>query len=96
MSAQFIDALMQLVNRVDNDPRKFDLQRIKSRTPYSKDRYVLNAFSWARVMELEAPALVFVGSCDLGAGVRGYTRIPNDPQPIFDILGTTNIRGFVE
>ncbi|EEY58882.1 uncharacterized protein PITG_11873 [Phytophthora infestans T30-4] len=69
MSAQFIDALMQLVDRVDYGPRTYDLQKIKARIPYSKDRYVLGAFSWARVMNYEAPALVFVGSCDLVAGL---------------------------
>ncbi|EEY61897.1 uncharacterized protein PITG_13858 [Phytophthora infestans T30-4] len=51
-------------------PRTYDLQKTKARIPYSKDRYVLGAFSWARVMDSEAPALVFVGSCDSMAGAN--------------------------
>ncbi|KAF4129948.1 hypothetical protein GN958_ATG20840 [Phytophthora infestans] len=72
MGGQFIDALVQLVDRIDYRPRKCDLQKIKSRLPYSKDRYVLGALAWARVMESEALALVFVGSCDSVEGAREH------------------------
>ncbi|KAF4141212.1 hypothetical protein GN958_ATG09597 [Phytophthora infestans] len=48
MSAQFINALVQLIDRIDDSPRKYDLKKIKPRISYSKDRYVQGVFMGAR------------------------------------------------
>ncbi|KAF4133521.1 hypothetical protein GN958_ATG17283 [Phytophthora infestans] len=54
MEAQLIASLVQFVDRVDYGPHKDALQKIKPQVPYSKNIYVLGAFSWTRVTNSSA------------------------------------------
>ncbi|KAG2961027.1 hypothetical protein PC118_g22185 [Phytophthora cactorum] len=80
----------------DYGQRTYKLQKIKTRITYSKDRHILAPFSWKRVVESKAPALLFLGACSAVAGVRGLARIPDDPQHLLDALDTTSILRLVE
>ncbi|KAG3160650.1 hypothetical protein PC128_g21027 [Phytophthora cactorum] len=96
MSASFVAALEHLVDNGDYGQRTYELQKIKTRITYSKDRYILAPFSWKRVVESKAPALLFLGACNAVAGVRGRARIPDDPQHLLDALDTTSILRLME
>ncbi|OWZ03565.1 hypothetical protein PHMEG_00024682 [Phytophthora megakarya] len=82
----FIEHLKTVVDQGDYGEKSYPLAKIKARLEFSKDRYVFGAFSWKRVMETQAPVLLFVGACNAVAGVRGHARIPDDPQHILGNL----------
>ncbi|KAG3108777.1 hypothetical protein PI125_g11545 [Phytophthora idaei] len=48
MSASFVAALEHLVDNGDYGQRTYELQKIKTRITYSKDRYILAPFVEAR------------------------------------------------
>uniref|UniRef100_H3GYD0 JmjC domain-containing protein n=1 Tax=Phytophthora ramorum TaxID=164328 RepID=H3GYD0_PHYRM len=96
MTATFIESLARLIDAGDYGGKHYDLEKIKTRLSCSKDRYISSPFSWQRVVESNAPALLFRGACDIIAGVHGYKRIPTDPQHLRDAPKTTSVIRFVE
>ncbi|KAF1788319.1 hypothetical protein GQ600_12083 [Phytophthora cactorum] len=62
--------------------------------PRSRDRYITDKFSWEEEVQSEAPTLVYRQVCNDAAGCRGYTKIPKDPEHLYDILMTDNIPSY--
>lgn len=60
-----------------------------------KDRFVFDPFSWERVIQTDAPALLVPNACDAVAGCRGCNHLPRNPQHLLDVLGTDNMCQFI-
>ncbi|KAG1686817.1 hypothetical protein DVH05_005926 [Phytophthora capsici] len=91
MSVPFIKSLQELVASGDYGDKKYPLQKIQVKIERSKGRYIFGPFCWKKILESDAPALLFTAACNTVAGVRGYPFLPEDPQHLLDDLSADNV-----
>ncbi|KAG1709486.1 hypothetical protein DVH05_020141 [Phytophthora capsici] len=91
MSVPFIKSLQELVASGDYGDKKYPLLKIQVKIERSKDRCIFGTFCWKKILESDAPALLFTAACNIVAGVRGYPLLPEDPQYLLDDLGADNV-----
>ncbi|KAG6945371.1 hypothetical protein JG687_00017343 [Phytophthora cactorum] len=95
MTSNFVDELRSTVLAGDFGPNTYRLSEVYKTIPRSRDRYITDKLSWEEGVHNEAPALVYRQACNDVAGCRGYTKIPKDPEHLYDILMTGNIPSYV-
>ncbi|KAF1784376.1 hypothetical protein GQ600_26053 [Phytophthora cactorum] len=95
MTFNSVDELRSTVVAGDFGPNTYRLSEVYKKIPRSRDRYITDKFSWEEAVQSEAPALVYRQACNDVAGCRGYTKIPKDPEHLYDILMTDNIPSYV-
>ncbi|KAF1782028.1 hypothetical protein GQ600_19634 [Phytophthora cactorum] len=89
MTSNFVDELRSTVVVGDFRPNTYRLSEV------SRDRYITDKFSWEEAVQSEAPALVYRQACNDVDGCRGYTKIPKDPEHLYDIFMTDNTPSYV-
>eukprot|EP00644_Phytophthora_capsici_P005986 jgi/Phyca11/78507/gw1.2.929.1 len=68
MSVPFIKSLQELVASGGYGDKKYPLQKIQVKIERSKDRYIFGPFCWKKILESDAPALLFTAACNTVAG----------------------------
>eukprot|EP00644_Phytophthora_capsici_P015369 jgi/Phyca11/113688/e_gw1.24.557.1 len=72
MSVPFIKSLQELVASGDYGDKKYPLLKIQVKIERSKDRCIFGTFCWKKILESDAPALLFTAACNIVAGSGDY------------------------
>ncbi|ETP11506.1 hypothetical protein F441_12978, partial [Phytophthora nicotianae CJ01A1] len=56
-----------------------------------KHRNLNEPFFWTKIIESQAPALLFRDACNDVSGCKGYERLPDSPNHFYDMVRAQNI-----